>query len=263
MREDVLLDLNVGGGSRFCKDCPSLCENYWVEDSSFHTIHIIDEGLCNLDCLYCVRSCKAGKITQKTHPNHSKLLRALEQRKLIDKSNLTIDISCDELTVLPYCDEIIDGILPYAPFSTIMLFSNATVFSQKIADIMTMNKHSYMICSMDCGTRKTFQAIKKRDLFDAAVNNLIEYARKGVNIELKYIVLPGINDNLEEASAFMGLCEKVQPIGINISREIESCVKDKIDLPNEAVELIRWFLAKPNVKLGWPYTDNDVKRIFA
>lgn len=248
---------------KYCVDCPMLCENYWIEDNSIHTIHIIDEGICNLECTYCVRRCKSGKLTDKVHPNHGLILKALEKRKLVYKHNLTIDISCDELSVHPNCDEIIDGLMEYAPYSTIMLFSNATVFSPKIAQMLAANSNSYLLCSMDSGTRDTFNKIKQRDLFNITVENLKKYARQNVNIELKYIILPGINDSIKEAEAFMELCEDINPFSINISREIESCIKSKIDLPDTAIAIVKWFLKHPGTKLGHPYTDNDLKRIYS
>ncbi len=97
-----------------------------------------------------------------------------------------------------------------------VFFSNAIVFNHTIAEILDRGL-SYIYVSMDAGTPETFAKIKGIDAFKQVCGNLKEYSRHGP-IELKYIVLPGINDTQADAKGFVELCKDVNAQNVMLSR---------------------------------------------
>jgi len=75
-----------------------------------------------------------------------------------------------------------------------------------------------MVSSLDAGTAETYAKIHGVDLFDKVCYNLEQYARHGL-VELKYIILPNINDNENDIFGFLSLCERIKNTDIAVSRD--------------------------------------------
>jgi hypothetical protein len=73
--------------------------------------------------------------------------------------------------------------------------------------------------SLDAGTRETFAKIKGLDLFDKVCDNLVRYSSKGP-VRLKYIILPGLNDNEADIDGFVALCVRLKATAVDVTREL-------------------------------------------
>jgi molybdenum cofactor biosynthesis enzyme MoaA len=84
------------------------------------------------------------------------------------------------------------------------------MFDQKIADSLRKNGSTLNI-SLDCGTRETFEVVKRRDMFEKVIDNLKRYKDYG-KIEIKYNILPGVNDDEKD---FIGIVNILKSLDIS------------------------------------------------
>ena len=71
--------------------------------------------------------------------------------------------------------------------------------------------------SLDSGTRKTFAQIKGVDCFDKVKNNIRKYSKNG-RVVLKYIILPNVNDNIDDIKGFLSFAKEIGTDSIEIVR---------------------------------------------
>jgi MoaA/NifB/PqqE/SkfB family radical SAM enzyme len=102
-------------------------------------------------------------------------------------------------------------------------FTNGFIFDEKIAQILGTNPNSSISLSIDSGTSKTWHKVKGVDNFDTVTENLLKYyaasAQPG-QIILKYIVLPKVNDNMEDYLSVIKIMEVLQVKNLEISRDM-------------------------------------------
>ncbi len=89
------------------------------------------------------------------------------------------------------------------------LFSSGIIFSDCIKQALDMRIADLNI-SVDAGTKKTYEKIKQVKAFDLVWENIKKYINKtnSYNVHIKYIIIPGINDNLKEVKEFISKCRK-------------------------------------------------------
>jgi molybdenum cofactor biosynthesis enzyme MoaA len=87
---------------------------------------------------------------------------------------------------------------------------------KKIGDLLN-DQLIFLNVSLDAGTADTFAKIKGIDCFDKVIKNLEKYAAVG-NIQLKYILLEGINDNKNDIDDFVAIAERINA-NVQISRD--------------------------------------------
>lgn len=72
------------------------------------------------------------------------------------------------------------------------------------------NYKSHICISLDAGTRETFAKIKAVDAFDTVIDNIKKLRLKScAAVSLKYIIVQGINDNIEELKHFLETAENL------------------------------------------------------
>jgi MoaA/NifB/PqqE/SkfB family radical SAM enzyme len=108
---------------------------------------------------------------------------------------------------------------------SIDLSTNGIFYEKYIPKALRETPNSYMIISVDAGTRETFKKIKGVDEFDNVIKNLAKYVKEAKEtsnrIMAKYMILEGINDNREEIDKWIEVC---QSIGItSFFPDIEFC----------------------------------------
>ena len=93
-----------------------------------------------------------------------------------------------------------------------MIHSNGIRYSKSIEKLIK-TKNVKLIISIDSASRETFKKVKNVDCFDKVVESMKKYAkaqRKGeCTVRSKYIIIPGINDNLEEIIKWYDLSVKM------------------------------------------------------
>ncbi len=212
VRSSLIQDVRSGKEGSACFGCRNIQTQYWPKRDGIRHLYIDDYSGCNIHCSYCTVS-KPLSTAVKPSATFSYLafIHYLEQNGLVDE-DFRCDVLPGEITVHPYREEILQSVSAYPN----VFFTNAILFHPKIAQILDRGL-SYIYVSMDAGTAETFQTIKGLDAFERVCENLRAYAKHGA-VELKYIVLPGINDNATDAKGFVALCKDLKVQNVIISR---------------------------------------------
>lgn len=132
---------------------------------------------------------------------------------------------------------------------SVQLNTNGIVFTEQIADTIASGKKSFVSVSLDSGTAATYKKIKRVDTFERVINNLRLYSERGCELTLKYIVIPGCNDTIEEISGFIDICKSLSCKHVTLSQNLHNIVdgvggKDDPDMPESLFMLFAYFIAR-------------------
>jgi pyruvate-formate lyase-activating enzyme len=171
---------------------------------------------CNFKCCYCSHADKKYEIKYNSI-NVKKLSQIME---IINPAQIVY--ANGEITISPYRDEIL--LLWKNNKWNGQILTNAAIYNQDIADLMSEKLVSLLI-SIDAGTRETFARVKGVDCFDKVKDNIRKYAETGGKINVKYIILEGINDNDNDVKGFVKFAEEIKA-DIAVSRNKKASDKD-------------------------------------
>lgn len=127
-------------------------------------------------------------------------------------------ISSREIAIHPYHDRIMNIVKGRIA----CFYTNCMKFDEDIAKNLHDNPRSTINLSIDSGTPETWRKIKGLDNFDKVIENLSKYyvasTRPG-QITLKYIVMPGINDNYEDFTSVIEIMKVLKVNRLIIARD--------------------------------------------
>ncbi len=170
---------------------------------------------CECNCVYCAQ--KILYPTYKQNFNSLPIIQELFNKNLVVGENLHVEFQGGNVSLLNEFDSLIDELKKHNT-KQYSILTNGIKWLPAIEKIKD-NTNSLISCSLDCGTPETFKKIKNIDGFNSVIENLKRIKNSTeLTISLKYIILEGINDNIEELNAFL-----------NIAKEINSCVTIEID----------------------------------
>ena len=197
-----------GNCPKECEGCFQIKEADRDEGEYIDFMTITQFSKCNADCIYCSNNLNP---TERTHETYDivPLLHHFKQLGII-KDNCELHIGGGEFTIYKECEQIIEefGFDNYK----IYIPTNAIHYSEKIHNAM-QHGSTFIIVSLDSGCRKTYKKIKRVDTFDKVVKNLYKYKDNiKTKITLKYIIIPGINDNLKEYKKFLKIAKELGAI---------------------------------------------------
>jgi molybdenum cofactor biosynthesis enzyme MoaA len=263
MRRSAIKALNSGDTPEYCQKCPHLIMRSTFFWDDVRQLNINDYTVCNMDCVFCTSPSKDNKKSGLPISDYRLVINALKE-KFVNIDNLKVSIACDEISYIPQCNDILSAFVNY----NCKIATNAVIYSEKIKEILENGKNSFISTSMDAGTRETFAKVKNRDAWDVVCNNLHKYSNGGQNIvRLKYIALPGFNDNLADADGFLKLCTDINARHVALSRNFNEA-REGLDLEESALNILEYIANKAvsqNLKviIATYFTPDEVKRLKA
>ncbi len=207
-----------GSCPKECENCFKIEEKDWDESEYIDYITITHFSPCNADCIYCSNNLELDERKTNTY-EIMPFLRYLKNEGII-KQGCELHIGGGEFSIYKECDDILSE-FGINKFANIYIPTNAIKYSAIMHKALSQGS-AYIVVSLDSGTRKTFKKIKRVDAFDKVVENICKYATEGTNehkITLKYVIIPGVNDNIQEFQKFLDVGKKakvVQYIRIDI-----------------------------------------------
>jgi len=220
-RKSIIDDLNNESSlmDNPCKTCSRLHNRFQLFDDNKIRLKLIEidcqPTVCQSRCIYCVvyknpkNTYKAAK--QSRYPEMiAEIIRYLKSNDYL-AHDCFFQFAGGEITILPQKDLLLD----VAAGKKARFFSNAFLFDTKIAASLR-NNGSMIYVSLDSGTRGTFKLLKGRDLFEKVVDNLKNYRSCG-EIELKYIIIPGVNDSDEDIDGIVGVLKQLNLRDLQLS----------------------------------------------
>ncbi len=201
-----------------CKGCFQIKEADWDESEYIDFITITNFSCCNINCVYCSNNLKPYERSN----NHYKVLPFLKYLKDngVLRQNLEIHVGGGEFSIYSECDAILEE-FGVTNFAKIYIATNALHYSESLNRAIKAGS-TYVVISLDCGTRKTYKKIKRVDAFDKVVENIHKYAKDTKNIHtltIKYIIIPGINDNFREFKKFLKIAKSAKYTWVRVDIE--------------------------------------------
>jgi len=197
------------GDMSVCEDCAQLRYDLWPVNPRLEVVGFdtaFKENKCNFNCIYCgVKKSLEDEIHQLSLID---MMRNFEQ--FCGEGNLSIVLASGEISIMPERDKVFEIIKEN--HWNVHVFTNASVFSQELAELIHLGFAKIQV-SMDAGTATTFAKIKGIDCYNKVVANLRRYSNEIQStglIELKFILLPGVNDNESDVNGFIELAEQLK-----------------------------------------------------
>jgi len=225
LREQMLSEgkRELGNEERvFTKTC-SNCYKYQLMhppgDDLIHSIKLASfPVLCQSNCVYCDTT--RHNILDVSVFDKESIVSGYERVFNIVEyaisngmvaSDVVWKVITGEITVHPYKERIYNLIRD----SQACFFTNCFVYDERIAKNLVGNQNSCILFSIDAGTHETWNRVKRTNNFSFVISNLIKYRSAGCRpeqVRLKYIFLPGINDNIED---YVGIVEIIRTLGLS------------------------------------------------
>ena len=255
-----------------CNGCVHLEPYKEMQDFRINKITLNHYTQCNCACIYCTQGNRTfEKIKEDENKpviyDVLKFINELYDSDLIDKEKLYIDFQGGNISCLKNHQEIVQMFLDRG-VGTIYIPTNNIVYMPVIENLLKMKKGE--VCTaLDSGTKETYEKIKQVDKFDKSIENLKRYVAisNGNSIIVKYIIVNGYNDNMQEFTLFM---DKMLEIGIKII-VLDIDYRDIIDgdftIPKHYYEIVDYakkICKENNIDLGIPpYTRKVLEQGFS
>lgn len=206
-------------GVPYCFNNCTLYEPYYHEVVKsdihpFNYITISNRTYCNCDCIYCEQTHNSTRDEINKFKSYDivPILQELYEKKLISNGCKFV-ISGGEVAEYPKKELNYIFELSRKIHGSLLLLSSGIRYSEQIGSVLK-NHNVFMTISVDSGTKQVFEKIKRVSAYEKIWDNIRRYLvdcknNDNANVELKYIVIPGVNDSLEEAEAFINKCISV------------------------------------------------------
>ena len=201
-----------------CKNCVHIQDYQETDDFRINKITLNHYTQCNCACIYCTQG---NRTIERIKEDQNKpvlfdvlkFINELYDNDLIDTEKLYIDFQGGNISCLKNHEEIINTFLTRG-VGTIYIPTNNIVYMPIIEKLLA-DKKGELCTALDSGCAETYLKIKQVDKFEKSVDNLKRYIAAAGNdsIIIKYIIVHGYNDNMDEIKKFM---DKMLEIGIKI-----------------------------------------------
>jgi hypothetical protein len=210
-----------------CMMCPLRVQ---IEPFDINRIEYINmsnyPNYCNSNCIYCGMGIGNPSNDLSHTMSHSKVplicdtIPYLEHAGLISEDT-RFGVACGEIAVNPFKDRIYDAMKG----RTVIWLSNCFAYESRIAENLSTIRNSALNLSIDAGTPETWRKVKGISNYNEVVDNLKQYHKAG-KITLKYIILPGINDNIDDYTGVSELMLALDVPMLEISKDISKPIDD-------------------------------------
>ena len=206
-----------------CAGCSTYQKKKWLSDRRAHMINLsMYPSPCQSKCFYCdvyhkghTRFIETAEV-KEGYETYFGMLEYMKSNGMFTENTMWL-VSPGEITIHPYRERI----LKLVGKDTARFYTNGMKYDEQIAQKLSENPKSHILVSIDSGTAETWYRVKGVDNFDTVSENLFKYQAMCIHpnqVELKYIIFPGINDS--EAD-FIGAVELFQQL--NITKLDVSC----------------------------------------
>ena len=231
-RKDYIEQFKNGKTPEFCVNCEKFTPVNYNDDEcnelKIKKINIYNRTICSCRCVYC---CLAafGKMDAFKKMNSDKnydinpILKQIDDLHLIEEGS-EIAILGGECSEYPdELENVVNWGKKYNP--KFIILSNGIIYNDTIASLLSSGKVELKI-SLDCGSKAKHEQIKRVKAFDRVIQNLEKYSKKAENnpnaqIQLRYLILPKINDNIKDVKNFLNIARKykINKVVLSIERE--------------------------------------------
>jgi wyosine [tRNA(Phe)-imidazoG37] synthetase (radical SAM superfamily) len=185
---------------------------------------------CNIKCFYCHNTvpkrprCLSDALKSIDEFDFVALFEAFEKKELAD-AGTKFNWASGEIAVYKYKERFFEFALSHV----VAILTNAVLYEPALAKWFASGQNKGILnVSLDCGTRDTFQRIKRLDAYDRVCENLIKYGEgrnQTKSFELKYIICEGINDNEADIDGFFEIAHVAKATLVLLDRDFHNIQK--------------------------------------
>ena len=274
-REAIKQDCKEGKMLSNCEGCHFLEDLEWDcinTKREFKTVQLSHYLKCNSNCIYCGNHTEYNPKdkTPDTY-NSVPIIKDMIEKGYINQ-NTHIDFAGGEPTLYYKFEELLN-LLIKNNVKDIIIHSNVILYSKTIEQ--GIKKGCVSLCiSIDAGSKETHEKVKRVKSFDKVWKHIKKYAKVKNpifknRIELKYIIIPNINDSEKEIELWIDKAIKagINNLVLNADNNIfiqEHSQEDKERMLKRVVELSDYFVEKvreKNIRYRTEFNVNSAYKI--
>lgn len=254
-RKTIIEQCKKGKIPENCNDCVELTTvDKWPEDSLITSIFLNYWDHCNCGCVYCIQDAHGIYLQKEKKPSRyysvAQEIKSLFDKKMVSK-DARVEMVGGDLTVLDEADDIINCCIDNN-IQGMDFHSSCIYYSQGIENALKSNLSVTFDFSLDCASKEKYKQIKRIDAFDNVIENVKKYLsfeKPGIDkIIAKYIIIDGLNDNLEELSNWIELIHslgiKYAKMDVNFVKYFSECNSLDVTVPAVYYEMYEYFNKK-------------------
>ncbi len=178
-----------------CEGCYYLNKQSWNQNDYFDEVLIGHWTHCNCKCTYCYTEADKNYFNSRQSYNIYPIIKDMIEKKALNPNGI-ITFGGGEPTILQEFEELVYLLLDYN-MKNIRIHSSGIKFSPAIAKGLELGKIT-LITSIDSSSPNVYEQIKQVPCYEKVWENLKEYAKYGGLIRTKYVIIPGVNDDISE-----------------------------------------------------------------
>lgn len=221
-----------------CEGCYNLREEDWDDEDYISYINFDHWSQCNSNCIYC----GVRRIKPKTKNNVLNAVKELiKQGKFRNFGEITFQGG--EPTVLREFEPLLKLFIKQG--SKLRVHSSGILYSKAVKEGLK-NGMVTVVISPDSVYPETYKTIKRVDKSKNVWENIKKYRKdlKGEfvkSVKVKYIIIPGVNDNLDEIDDFFKKLKEVDIKSVIVDVEYTYANVNKNDISPHVYLLMDYF----------------------
>ena len=188
-----------------CISCPYLQEAKWDESKYIDNLYISHWTQCNSKCIYCYATQKPDEFEVHQMYHVFPFIKDMFEKGILRPGG-QIAFGGGEPTLLDEFEDIVTYLLDNF-FWGIRVHSSGIKYSPALARAIEEIR-GYVVVSVDSGSPEVFEKVKRVPAYDKVRETIRKYALKTnfigrYLVGAKYIIIPGINDTIEEIEKWL------------------------------------------------------------
>lgn len=248
-KNKYIKELEKGNIPKQCIGCPDYKEQerprlkeLLFSKKEVKVSHIIVDHFkqCDCSCVYC-----SQKILYPDVKQNYELLPLIKQlyESGIIGEDLWVEFQGGNISMLKEFDSLMDEFQKQGCEKFAFLI-NGIKYIPYVEKLKNAEK-SFVCISLDSGTKETFAKIKNVDAFEQTIENIKKLDQNtNILIELKYVIIKGVNDNLEELIRFLNIAKSVSSLSNVILemdyRDILFAVEERFNVPAHYYDMFNY-----------------------
>ncbi len=225
-----------------CIGCPFLQEGKWDKERYISNIYISHWTNCNAKCIYCYATQNPEDFKVAKLYNVMPYIKEMYETGILRPGGI-ISFGGGEPTLLDEFEELVTYFLDNF-FWGIRVHTSGIKYSPALARAINEIR-GYVVVSVDAGTSETYEKIKQVPCYNQVRETIRKYALQTTFlgrylVSAKYIIVPGINDNIQEIEKWMQANYDAGLYTTVIDIEENWYLKHKDNIPKHIFDLIEY-----------------------
>ena len=204
-----------------CKDCIYLHEQDWDEENYINHFTFNHWTKCNCNCTYCYTNGDKKAFNKYKEYKIYPIIKDMFKQGIIKKMGEScLCFGGGEPTILDGFDKLIDLFVSNGA-KNIRINTSGIKYSKAIEKALKLGVMSIVI-STDAGCEQTYEKVKQVKCYKKVWENIRKYNKAAVDkklVKVKYILIPGFNDNYEEINKWFDEVVKNGVTAVSLSVE--------------------------------------------